>query len=112
MKEIVKFVCDHCKREYKVKKNAARHESICWKDKSKKTCLTCAYYDGWDVDLDWDPAGFSYNRRHVVCDHEEYCDSTDETPNLNCEGWVDRDLFKKGELPCLVTNERNKLFQW
>lgn len=73
-KEITKYQCDHCKREYVNKDRAERHEDKCYYDPANHACVTCAHllacederhemWDGhdhctvfWDVDCDLDLA--------------------------------------------------------
>lgn len=86
MNEVIKYVCNHCKREYRVKANAEKHESICWKNPSLKTCITCIHFDGFDYDPD--------GSRYIVC--KKYPDLPEgDKPEVNCEYWEHDQRTKK-----------------
>jgi hypothetical protein len=91
MKEVLKYVCEHCKREYKVKINAKNHEIICWKNPKLKTCLTCVFFGGFDSMSDGSEFG---REEYIVC--KEFPDlPTDRTPLTNCGYWVHDERTKK-----------------
>jgi C1A family cysteine protease len=92
MKEVLKYACEHCKREYKVKSNAEHHENICWNSPKLKTCITCIFFDGFDYAND-NGSDFLSNR-YIVC--KEYPDLLeDDKPIVNCEHWVHDQRTKK-----------------
>lgn len=45
MKEIKAYQCDFCKKYYKHKSSAKRHEKICYYNPNNKACLTCGNFD-------------------------------------------------------------------
>jgi hypothetical protein len=89
MKEIKKYMCEHCNREYKKQENAENHEKICWKNKALKTCLTCCNYLGIEtVREDF------YNYEYLAC-KEDYTNYDDKTPRVNCPRWAEDKRTKK-----------------
>lgn len=42
MKEVTRYVCDHCKFTRATKKTVEKHEAICFKNPATKSCATCA----------------------------------------------------------------------
>lgn len=89
MKQITKYVCEHCSREYRREKNAEKHESICWKNKENRTCLTCKYYGGVE--------SVEYNEEYIECTNPNpQCEgSEDRKPIVKCEFWEEDTRTKK-----------------
>lgn len=90
MKEVLKYVCDHCGREYRRKSNAEHHEAICWKNPELKACPTCIHFKGFDYESD----GSEFGRtRYIVCVVNSACNG--DIPETNCECWVHDLRIKK-----------------
>jgi hypothetical protein len=92
--EKVKYICEHCKREYFTKENAIKHEKICWRNKTNKTCHTCQFYKGiMPINTGWGYEG----HEDIVC-----CGSEDTEPDsfieVNCPHWQEDKRTNKQRL--------------
>lgn len=93
MKEKLIYICDHCKREYKIKANAKRHELNCWKSKDNCTCLTCKFNGGTEQT---DGDDFEMSEPYIICNHKECEGAFDKIPVIDCPLW-EEDLRTKKE---------------
>lgn len=45
-KEITRYKCDHCKKNYAHKSSAIAHEKICFFNREKRACPSCLHFNG------------------------------------------------------------------
>jgi hypothetical protein len=61
---ITKYACVHCAKEYKVNKNAQKHESQCYHNPATQSCVTCGDLIAQDQD------------HHKLIFGEDVCDNS------------------------------------
>ena len=100
MKEIKAYQCDYCKKYYKHKSSAKRHEKICFYNPENRACITC---DNFKTDYETvyvRPHGnqnygdADYDVRYNYCDYDEKSFDTNEEWSKSfqnhCEHWKHR----------------------
>ena len=91
MKQVIRYQCPHCKKEFKT---ADRH--YCKKNPELKNCFSCKHLTGWEP-YD-DDTGHCYGPPSPICDsksEDAHFDSESwdlrimqqEKYNMQCPGW-------------------------
>ncbi len=95
MKEIKAFQCDYCDRYYKHKSSAKRHENKCFKNPTRKACLTCGnfitdyetVYARPQGDQNYGDA--DYECKYNYCAHsDETFDGVNQAFQVDCKYWI------------------------
>lgn len=99
MKEIKAFQCDYCKKYYKHKSSAKRHEDKCFKNPEVKACLSCGNFITDYTTIYVPPRGdqnygdADYEQRYNYCDYTGRCFESENINNRqefqrNCNHWI------------------------
>ncbi len=92
MKEIKAFQCDFCKKYYKHKSSAKRHEDICYRNPDNRACLTCGNFEQYYETVYVRPHG---DQNYGDADYEEQfliCKATEK--DFGAEKIIDRQKFQ------------------
>lgn len=67
MKEIKAYQCDFCKKYYKHKSSAKRHENICYSNPDNRACLTCGnFVKYYETDLVCKATGKDFGAEKII----------------------------------------------
>jgi len=92
MKEIKAFECDYCRRYYKHKSSAKRHENRCYYNPENKACVTCGNFITDYETVYVRPQG---DQNYGDADYEEQfliCKATGK--EFGAEKFIDRQKFQ------------------
>lgn len=102
MKEIKAFACDYCKKIYRHKSSAKRHENRCFYNPKNKACISCGNFITDYETVYVRPHG---DQNYGDADYEErynYCEYTNKVFGAetverrqefqhNCKHWIQKE---------------------
>jgi len=73
MEEITAYACDYCRKFYKSKSSAKRHEKTCYHNPNNRACLTCKHFDNKSLSEFGLPYCYKYQKRMQRFDFKYNC---------------------------------------